>query len=237
MTRELKVVGKSIPLIHADAIVTGRQIYASDRYDIMQNALVAKVLRSPYPHAKIKKIDTRKAEALSGVKAVITYKDLPDLCPHHYQDYAFEGPALSDTVRFVGDEVAAVAALDEETALQAIDLIEVEYEKLPFVLDVMEAMQPGAPVVRDNVEHNVCPGESWQSISSGDVKGDIDQGFAEADTIVEDTFTTPNIYPGNLEPFTCVAWWQGDKVNIYITHQSPFPLQAFFATGLGNPYQ
>ena len=154
--------------------------------------LYGKVLRSPHPHANIKNIDTSKAKKVRGVKAVLTYKDVPEWkggMPAHVR-------ILDSKVRFVGDAVALVAAETEEIALEALDLIEVEYEPLPAVYDVEEAMKPDAPQLYTqfpgNVLPNRCPGFGPKSLEEI-VMGDVEQGFKEADIITEGTYAYENI--------------------------------------------
>jgi len=145
-------VGKSVPRIDGLGMVTGQTKYAFDVS--FPNMLVGKMIRSPHPHAKIISIDTSKAEALPGVRAVITAKDTDNIkfgsneyfFPHTIDQMALE----SEKVRYVGDEIGAVAAIDEEIALQALKLIDVQYEILPSVIDVEEAMKPGAPQIHES---------------------------------------------------------------------------------------
>ena len=146
------VIGKSVPKIDGPAKVTGQAKYTGDLK--FPNMLVGKILTSPHPHARILNIDTSEAEKLPGVKAVITHKDVPSLkyglSPARWDENIF----CIDKVRFVGDKVAAVAALDEDTVYKALKLIKVEYEVLPAVLDPIEALAEGAPLV-----HDEYPGE------------------------------------------------------------------------------
>ncbi|MBI2369733.1 MAG: 4-hydroxybenzoyl-CoA reductase subunit alpha, partial [Deltaproteobacteria bacterium] len=136
MAETFQLIGKRVPNLDAYERVSGRAKYTGDV--MLPGMLVARVLRSPHPHARIVRIDTSKAEALPGVKAVVTYQDAPKVPV--YRQYV-----LNERVRFKGEAVAAVAAVDEETAERALKRIQVEYEVLPFVLDPEEAMQPTAP--------------------------------------------------------------------------------------------
>lgn len=240
MTRELNVIGKSLPIRTADAKVKGQQAYISDTYDKTSNTLIAKTLKSPYAHAKIKRIDTSAAEALPGVAAVISYKDMPQLMPNRYRCAIdnFEGPGLSDHQKFVGDLVAAVAATSEEIALKALDLIEVEYEELDFVLDEKEATEPGAPVIREwgatNNWHDYekAPG-AFDVFVHEEGWGEPEQAFAGADVVLEGKFTKQPIWIGDLEPLTAIAWWQGDKLTIKLNHQCPHEIKESLAIGMG----
>ena len=138
MSSEFRVIGKPQPKLDGFEKVTGRAKFASDFS--LPGMLYLKILRSPYPHARIVSIDTSKALALPGVKAVLTHKDMAAY-PRWNPSY----PILTDEPHFHGDDVALVAAVDEDTAVEALDLIKVDYQVLPFVLDAEEAMKPGAP--------------------------------------------------------------------------------------------
>lgn len=200
---ELTTVGVGIPQIDSYEKVTGKLEFGCDV--TRANMLVGKILRSDRPHARIVKIDTSKAEALPGVVAVVTAEDT------NGKPY---GPMIKDwyilakdMVRFIGEEVAAVAAEDELTALKALSLIDVEYEDLPAVFDPVEAMKEGAPQINPDIrEGNIA---SHAHIEEGDVEA----AFAEADYIFEDRFYSPRIYQGYLETNNCVAEVDG-KGNI-----------------------
>ncbi len=188
--------------------VTGRARYGADFN--MAGQLVGRVLRSPHAHAKILKIDTSKAEKLAGVKAVITAADLPDLTDGDAGMYDVldncmaRGKALYD-----GHAVAAVAAVDASTARQALKLIEIEYEILPHVTDVDEAMKHTAPLINDAIftegleEKPAKPSNVTKRSQFG--HGDVHQGFGHADVIVERSFKTEQTHQGYIEPHACVA--------------------------------
>ncbi len=208
---QFSVVGKRIPRIDAPEKVTGTAEFAADVK--LQNMLVGKVFRSPYAHAKILKIDTSKAERLPGVAAVITHKDIPEVIFNRHVTTALlpepvrkkerdDEYVLSDKARFVGDAIAAVAAADAYTAAEAMELIDVEYEKLPAVFDPYEAMKPGAPVIHDGVEGNIAAHIIYPHRT-----GDVGQGFKEADCVVEETFYTSRQKHCQLEPDAAVARW------------------------------
>lgn len=152
MSKEYRFIGKRTPRKDALEIVTGKATYIGD---ITKSGLLyGKVLRSPYPHARIKNIDTAKAEALPGVAAVLTHKNVPDWrtgMPRHV-------PVLDRKVRFVGDAVAIVAAETAEIATEALGLIDVEYEQLPAVYNVEDAMEPDAPQLHDDFPGNLVRG-------------------------------------------------------------------------------
>jgi CO/xanthine dehydrogenase Mo-binding subunit len=216
---EYRHIGKATPRKDARAIVTGHAQYIGDLK--LPGMLYGRVLRSPYPHARITKIDTAKAEAYPGVKAVLTYKNVPKWkggVPHHR-------PVLNNTVYFVGDAVALIAAETEEIADEALALIEVEYEQLPAVFDIEEAIKPGAPQLYPNINGNIFP-RGFPSIGANAlqelVMGDVEKGFAEADYITEGTCAYENI-PNPLppEPPGLIANWEDDThLTVYIASQS-----------------
>ena len=145
-----------------------------------------KFLRSPYAHARIRSIDTAEAEAMPGVVAVLTSKDLNDIGPYIGRGKNKDQPVIAlNRVIFAGQPVAAVAALDRATAEEALTKIHVDYEELPAVISVEDAMADGAPRLHDFAERNLCAHHEL-------VKGDVEKGFAEADLIVEDEFDFPD---------------------------------------------
>ncbi len=215
---ELSVVGKSVIRIDALEKVTGAAKYVSDFMVGAPGMLEAKVLTSPYPHARILKVDISKAQRAPGVKVVVTAKD----APRNNQGMVIrDQPLLArDTVRFIGDPVAAVAAETVEAAEEALSLIKVEYEELPAVFDPEEAMKPDTPVIvhPDFEQYKRTGGERGMALGSVSGlgipnvcahykirKGDIEGGFKEADLIVENRFTAPRVTHGNLETDYCIA--------------------------------
>jgi len=216
----LSVVGKRLAKIDAPDKATGRAIYTDDIS--LPNMLYGKFLHSPLPHAKIKSIDTKRAAELPGVKAILTGNDVPDISwgtsPPRYDEKIL----AKEKVRFVGDVVAAVAAVDEETCYKAINLIEVEYEELPAVFDPMEAMKKGAPrLFEDKYENNINTRVDHHF-------GDIEKGFAEADHIREERFVGNRTYQNPMEPHCSIAEWDrhgrvtlhtSTQVVHYIHHQ------------------
>ncbi|MBA7549147.1 4-hydroxybenzoyl-CoA reductase subunit alpha [subsurface metagenome] len=181
---EFSVFGKPLPRIDAWAKATGEVKYLDDIK--MPGMLYGKILRSPHAHARIMGIDTARAEKLYGVRAVITSSDTPGIKFSFVQALADKLPLCEDKVRYVGDEVAAVAADNLETAEEAIHLIKVEYEILPVVFDPEEAMKPDAPLIHEERENNIAF-EGHKSF------GDIDKGFAESDYIFEDRYVTSRV--------------------------------------------
>ncbi|MER9525314.1 xanthine dehydrogenase family protein molybdopterin-binding subunit [Mesorhizobium sp. M0292] len=217
--------------------VTGRARYGADFN--MAGQLVGRVLRSPHAHAKILKIDTSKAEKLPGVKAVITAADLPDLTDGDAAMYDVldncmaRGKALYD-----GHAVAAVAAVDARTARQALKLIEVEYELLPHVTDVDEAMKHTAPLINDTIftegleEKPAKPSNVTKRSQFG--HGDVHQGFGHADVIVERSFKTEQTHQGYIEPHACVASVSSDgTADLWVCTQGHFVYRQHCAQLLG----
>ena len=206
--QKFKVVGTR-PL-RPDGIdkVTGRARYGADAFAPGQ--LVGRVLRSPHAHARIKKIDTSKAEKLPGVKAVITSADLPDLTNGDSGMYDVLVNCMArETALYDGHAVAAVAATDATTARKALKLIKVDYEILPHVTDVDEAVKPTAPVLHANMfTEGVDPKPKKASNIAKRSEfghGDVEQGFREADVIVERSFKTEQTHQGYIEPHACLA--------------------------------
>ena len=223
----MNTVGHDVPRIDAYERVTGRATYTRD--ERLPGMLYARVLRSPYPHARIRRIDTAAAEALPGVRAVIThethelvyssgsiaggrqYSDAAKDVTRHLR-YMFDNP-----VRFVGQPVAAVPAVNRHIAEEAALLIQIDYEELPFVLDAEEAVAPGAPRIWP--EGNIALDIDNQPEPIGGRSGDVAAGFAAADLVIEDRYTTAFVQNGQLEPRSALAYWVDDKVTIYTPTQ------------------
>ncbi|MCX5816827.1 MAG: xanthine dehydrogenase family protein molybdopterin-binding subunit [Proteobacteria bacterium] len=193
---DFSLIGKSMKRIDTPLKATGQAQFSSDL--MLPRMLIGKVLRSPYAHAKILEIDISKAEKLPGVKAVITAKDT---CADKWgvfrytQDQQF---LPTDKVRYVGEEVAAVAAVDEDTAIQALKLIKVEYEELPAVFDMKSALESGAPLIHQDHPGNI-------NIHVNIDVGDVAKGFGESYYVREDTFTAPEDSYFQGEPYAVVA--------------------------------
>ncbi len=223
----LDVIGKPYPKKDARIKVTGECLFAGDIN--VPGMLHGKMLRSPHAHARILRIDTRKAEKLKGVRAVITGKDFPGILYGnfmHTRDYL---PLAIDRVRYIGEEVAAVAADDEDTAWEALDLIDVEYEPLPAVFDPEEAMKEGAPLVYDDKPGNLSSKSEWEF-------GDIEEAFKHSYLIKEDTYSTQHFKHGMLETHTCIGFWDAnDKITLEACKQSPYVAWRQLAMGLGLP--
>ena len=244
LSGDLKVVGTRP--IRPDGVekVTGRAIFAADTR--ASGMLWGKILRSPHAHARIVSIDTSKAEALTGVKAVVTAKDFPEIASE--EAFVGEGPMnfrdLADNVMarakvlYEGHALAAVAATTAEIADQALALIDVQYEVLPHVIDVDAAMADSAPVLHaDMFTAGVNPKPTKASNIAKVVtfkKGDIDAGFKDADVIVEGSYTTKPVHQAYIEPHACLATYAPDgQVSIHASSQGHFMVRAYTAKLLG----
>jgi CO/xanthine dehydrogenase Mo-binding subunit len=201
------VVGKPTVDIRARDKILGRAEYSADVY--LPGMLYTKVLRSPHPHAKVTSIDTKKAEALPGVMAVITNADVP-------KGANIVRPALSAEPAYAGEPVAAVAATSEAIAEAALKLIDVKYEKLPFVLDPRKALEAGAPVVRTNTQNNAV--RSPQFLYQ---RGNIAQGWAQAEVTVEVEVNSSYEQHVAMEPHNCVAVWDSGNLTLHTGNQWP----------------
>ncbi|MDX8527437.1 xanthine dehydrogenase family protein molybdopterin-binding subunit [Mesorhizobium sp. MSK_1335] len=217
--------------------VTGRARYGADFN--MAGQLVGRILRSPHAHAVIRKIDTSKAEKLAGVKAVITAKDLPDLTDGDAAMYdILDNSMARKKALYDGHAVAAVAAIDARTARQALKLIEVDYEVLPHVTDVDEAAQHHAPLINDAI---FTEGLEEKPTKASNVTkrtqfghGDVHDGFAKADFIVERSFKTEQTHQGYIEPHACVASVNADgTAELWVCTQGHFVYRQHCAQLLG----
>jgi CO/xanthine dehydrogenase Mo-binding subunit len=221
MADPYRYIGKVVPRKDAVEIVTGGTKYLDDLR--FPGLLYGKVLRSPHAHAIIKRIEKGRAERVDGVKAVLTWEDVPDWrggTPRRTR-------VLDRKVRYAGDAVALIAATSEEAALEALRLIDVEYEVLPAVFDVEEALKPGAPQLYDEFPGNVLPPGApivGPKNLTGVVMGDVEKGFAEAEVITEGTFGYENIpNPIPPEPPGAVALWEEpDRVTLWVANQFPY---------------
>lgn len=230
------VIGRSIERIDGLEKVTGRRRYAADVP--LPGALWGRVLRSPFPHARIRRVDASAAWALPGVRAVLTAADLPAT---RIGRRLYDMTVLArDRVRFVGEKVAAVAAEDPDTAEEALRLIQVEYEELPAVFDPLEAMRPDAPVLHPDLPtyRHVPPLPPIPNVHSyarwG--RGNVERGFAEAELVFEDTFFTPMQHPGFLEPHTCAVWVEPDgRARVWTSNKQPFHIRDWLAEAVGVP--
>jgi CO/xanthine dehydrogenase Mo-binding subunit len=222
-----KFVGKPIPRLEGAEKVTGKTRYAADVE--IPDALWAKLLRSPFPHARLIKVDTSKAKQIPGVRAVISGADIPPVMTGLRMK---DMPLLArERVRFVGEPVAAVAADSVAIAEEALNLIDVQYEELPYVTDPLKAIEPGAPVLHDNpAAYKNAPERATelpniQSYGQWN-NGDVETGFKKAARIFEHTFRTPLGFHGYIEPHACtVRINAGDQVEIWASNKAPFTLR------------
>jgi selenium-dependent xanthine dehydrogenase len=227
--RPLKAVGR--PMLRPDAVdkVTGKGIYADDLY--VEGMLYAKALRSIYPHARLKRVDVRRARALPGIIAVLTAADIPGRkdCGVHEIDW----PVLCyDKVRYVGDAIALVVAESEEAAQQALGQIDVDYEPLPAVTDPQEAHRPDAPVLHEHHQTgNVLAHFHLEN-------GNVADGFAEADVVVEREYRTQAVEHAFLEPEAGLAVPEANgRITVYCGGQIPFGDREQIAATLNVPLE
>lgn len=220
----------NIPIHNIDGIakVTGRAKYT---FDItLPYMLHGKILRSPYPHAKILNIDTSKAESLSGVKAVVTGKDTLGIKQgiwRRFKELCDEEILARSKVRYIGEPVAAVAAIDEDTAEEALDLIEVEYENLPGVFEPLEAIKDRAPQIHEHAERNI-------NVTRHIEWGDVDEGFKKADYIREDWFRCSSQAHVCMETHGAVASYTPEgKLTVWTSTQSHYYIQVLLSWMLG----
>jgi 4-hydroxybenzoyl-CoA reductase alpha subunit len=226
MPEEFSFVGQRVAKLDAPAKVTGQAVYGHDMK--LPRMLYGKILRSKYAHARILSIDTSRAKALPGVKAVITAEDIPEV----KIGWARDNPVLkSGKVRSIRDEVAAVAAVDEETAREALELIEVEYQELPGVFDPEEAMKPGAPVIHADAPNNI-----QEKMRQSYYHGDVRRGFEESDVVIEDRLRMPFVTHCCMGTCFCLASFSpsGD-LTVWSSTQMPFLYQRDLSMALGIP--
>ena len=238
-------IGQNIPRVDGKEKATGAGIYAGDMK--LPGMAYAKVLRSPLPHAKIRRIDARKAEALPGVFAVLTRDNLK-VAAQLYGAYVKDQPVVAlEKVRYVGDVVAAVAATSEAIARDALDAIAVDYEELPAVFTIDEALREGAPLVHERLEGRKEPdfgrGASHIVHDKSNIcfhfryeRGNLDEGFRVADHVFEDSFEFPSAQHYPMEPHVSLARFDGDSLTVWTSTQSPFPLRQELARIFGMPF-
>ena len=232
-----RTVGKSLPRIEGYGKVTGQTKYAADLD--FDGLLWAKVLRSSVAHARITDIDTSRAKALPGVRAVLTGDDVKDV---YVGSRVKDQPVLvQDKIRMGGDAIAAVAADTEAIAEEAISLIDVQYEELPYVDDPVEALSPSAPLIHEDRDkyrnttplpegvpsHNLQSYVRWKN-------GDIDSAFANSARVFEHTFRTPLSHHGYIEPHACTVQVHGDgRVEVWASNKGPWGLRDQMAEDFG----
>jgi CO/xanthine dehydrogenase Mo-binding subunit len=230
-----QVVGKATPRVEGVLKVTGKALYSADLK--LPDSLWGRCLRSPIPYGRIKRVDTSKAWQVPGVKAVITGQDVTGL---RIGRCIYDTPVLADgVVRFIGEKVAAVAAETKLAAEQALELIEVEYEELEPLLDPVEAAKPGAPVLHPDLlsyKGLPVPVESVSNVFAylkwG--KGNLEEGFKQADLVVENTFTTQVTHQSYLEPHACVVKTAADgSAEVWSCSKTPFAVRGQLSNCIG----
>jgi len=215
--RQLKYVGHSVPRVDGIDKVTGKAKFVGDL--TIPGMLQGKILRSTYPHARLVSIDASQAEALPGVIAVLTASDIADL----NLIYSGRPVIATDKVRYVGEPVAAVAAVDLATAEEALSLIQVEYEELPAVVGIDAALKKDAPLIHRDKGSNIGTHEKV-------LRGDVEEGFALSDEVVEDTFTFPMVYHYAMEPHSVIAHYgMDDEITVWSSAQHPFQVRGDIA--------
>ncbi|MDE0031380.1 MAG: molybdopterin-dependent oxidoreductase [Deltaproteobacteria bacterium] len=243
---DYSIVGKPVDRRDAVQKVTGRALHVGNMEP--PGLLHVAVLRSPHPHARIVGIDKSRAEAHLGVAAVLTGADIaamPGITPYHGPAFADQPVLAIDRVRHEGEQVVAVAAESRRAAEEALELVEVEYEPLPVVLDVLDAIRPDAPIIHEDVRPSGAFAD-LAHVKAGDRsnicyhyklrKGDVDKAFAEADRIFEDVFTAPPAQHVPMEPHVSLAYVdEGGRINIHTASQSPSFVRGELARMLGVP--
>jgi putative selenate reductase molybdopterin-binding subunit len=233
-------VGKAEIKLDAEKLARGKPVFTDDLH--LEGMLYGALLTSPHAHALIKKIDASRARALPGVRAVLTYQDLPRVKyasggQSYPQLKPYDQVTLDNKVRHHGDRVAVVAADTPEIAAAALKLIDVEYEVLPAVIHARDAMKPGAPVIHDEAdtdgifdrEHNIV-----HHIETG--IGDVAAAFAEADEVISGEYTTQRQQHAHLEPHACITYWDEDqRMVIRTSTQVPFHIRRIVAPLIGLP--
>jgi putative selenate reductase molybdopterin-binding subunit len=241
-TSRYQVVGKPEPKVDAIKLSQGKPAFTADIE--FPGMLYAKVLHSPHAHARIRRIDASQARKLPGVAAVLTWEDIPRVVYSTAgQSDPIPGPldmfSLDNKVRFVGDRVAFVAATNLEIAEQALDLIEVDYEVLPAILDPEKAMLPDAAQIHDEPEYvnfaDSQPEKNLAAVIRIDI-GDLEKGFSEADEIFEAEYSVPKVQQAHIEPHVTITYWdEDDRLVIRTSTQVPFHVRRQLAPVLGLP--
>ena len=241
----MTIIGTNLRRVDGVDKVSGQGIYAGDLQ--LPAMAFAKVLRSPLPHARIRGVNSSRAAALPGVLAVLTRDNL-NVAANSFGVYVKDQQILAaDKVRYVGDMVAAVAAVDERIAEEAVKLIDVEYEELPAVYTVEEALKNGAPLVHETLEGRKDPnygrGGTHVVHDQSNIcfhfrhhRGEVEAGFHASDIIFEDTFAFPSAQHYPMEPHVCVAQFDGETLSVWSATQSPFPVRQELARIFGIPF-
>jgi putative selenate reductase molybdopterin-binding subunit len=234
------IVGKAEIKVDAEKLARGKPVFTDDLH--MEGLLYGALLTSPHAHANIKNIDTSRALALPGVRAVLTYKNLPRVKyasggQSYPQLLPYDQVSLDNKVRHEGDRVAVVAADTPEIAAEALKMIDVDYDVLPPVLTAMEALRPGAPVIHDEADtegifdrqHNIV-----HHIETG--IGDVEKAFSEADEVIIGEYTTQRQQQAHIEPHACITWLdENDRLVIRTSTQVPYHIRRIVAPLIGLP--
>src|SRR5262245_44691232 len=230
-------IGQPTPRVEGQDKVTGAAQYTADV--TLPGTLWGRALRSPLPHARIVHIDTSQAQQVQGVHAVLTGAVVRGI---RYGRRLFDVPVLAeDRVRFAGERVAAVAAEDRDAAEEALQLIEVEYEELPAVFDPLQALGQDAPILHPEVNSYLGLPRPLDQPSNAFVrdtwsKGNIDEGFAQADRIIENTFTVPRQHQAYLVTHSCVVWIDDqERVQVWASSKVPYQVKEQLSIALGLP--
>jgi len=221
----LKPIGRNYARFDATDKVTGKAVFGADV--ILPGMLYGAILRAKYPHAKILKIDTSKAEQLPGVEGVVTGQEVPR--GYYGVDLKDQLVFAREKVRYLGDAVAAVAATTQEIAEKAIELIEVEYEELPALFDPLESMKPDAVIVHEDIEKYDCTfdiNRHGNMCTHTKVRvGDVEKGFEEADYVFEDTYETKSVHQASIETHCATASFDpSGKITVWTTTQKPLAI-------------
>lgn len=242
MTMATGVVGRSLPRVDAVEKVTGRARYTGDL--AIPGTAHARVLRSPAAHARLVRIDVSRASAMPGVLGILTGEGLNGFNPYYGPAYRDRPVVAIDLVRYEGEPVAAVVAVDEATADAALDLIDVEYDEQPHVITLDEALAAGALRVHEDLQTaghfkdlaalrpvpgtNICHHFHY-------ARGDADAAAAGADVVVEGAYTFPKVQHFSMEPHVAIAHWEGDQVTIWSATQNPYSVRSELASMFGVP--
>jgi CO/xanthine dehydrogenase Mo-binding subunit len=230
-------IGQPTVRVEGQEKVTGAMRYTADV--ALPGTLWGRALRSPLPHARVLRLDTSRARHVSGVHAVLTGDDVRGV---RYGRRLFDVPVLAeDRVRFAGERVAAVAAEDRDAAEEALALIDVEYEELPAVFDPLQALQPDAPILHPEVNGYIGLPRQLETPSNAFVRdtwsrGNLDEGFAQADLIIDNTFTVPRQHQAYLEPHSCLVWIDDQgRVQVWASSKVPYQVKEQLSAALGLP--
>ncbi len=220
------IIGTSVRRVDGVDKVTGQAKYTGDI--VVPGMLEGKFLRSPYAHARIVSIDTREAEQVPGVVAVLTSKDLSDINPYLGRGQRKDHPIIAlDRVLYAGQPVAAVAAVDGLAVEEALEKIDVEYQELPAVITVQEAVADSAPQLHSFAPKNICFQDQL-------IKGDVEKGFGEADEVFEDSFEFPMVYHFSMEPHTTIAKIDSEGITVWSSNSHPFGIRQEIAEVFGG---